>query len=293
MKHRHLLLVAFVYLLAAAVAFGVYVRFESLGPILAIAAADLAATLTVFIFSMLSDNSSIYDPYWSVAPIPIALAYAGLEFSRFGPAEIVLLALMLVWSIRLTRNWATRWEGFGHEDWRYRGFRNRFGGLYWLVSLGGIHLVPTIFVYGATLPLRYAFVESSTAGLMTWAALLVVAGAIVLEAAADVQMNRFLESRRDDTEILSDGLWGACRHPNYLGEVSFWWGLWLFALSLNGSSWWTMIGPVAMTVLFLTVSIPMLERRMERRKEGLEEYRASVPALIPVPDFVRRAVGRS
>jgi hypothetical protein len=41
--------------------------------ILAAAAADLAATLVVFAGSFLFDNSSLYDPYWSAAPLPIAL----------------------------------------------------------------------------------------------------------------------------------------------------------------------------------------------------------------------------
>jgi steroid 5-alpha reductase family enzyme len=35
--------------------------------------ADIVATAIVFIFSFLAGNSSMYDPYWSVIPVPIAL----------------------------------------------------------------------------------------------------------------------------------------------------------------------------------------------------------------------------
>lgn len=287
--NRDLLAITFVYLAAAAVGFGVYLRYGHLGPILAIALADLAATLVVFLFSMLFDNSSVYDPYWSVAPIPIALAYSGLEFGRFAVVAVVLMALILLWAFRLTRNWVTRWSGFSHEDWRYRDFRDRTRQLYWLVSLGGIHLVPTLMVFGSTLPLRYAFPEETTAGLLTWVSLAVIGGAILLEAVSDMQMNRFLEQRSDPGQILSEGLWGVSRHPNYLGEVSFWWGIWLFAVSVDSRAFWTVIGPIAMTVLFLTISIPMLERRMAKRREGFDAYRAEVPILIPMPRAIRRA----
>src|SRR5271166_5398267 len=41
-----------------------------------VAAADGAATVVVFGFSVLFDNSSFYDAYWSLAPMVIAPALA-------------------------------------------------------------------------------------------------------------------------------------------------------------------------------------------------------------------------
>ncbi|GAJ06174.1 unnamed protein product, partial [marine sediment metagenome] len=60
---------------------------------------------------------------------------------------------------------------------------------------------------------------------------------------------------------MSTGLWAYSRHPNYLGEVMFWWGLFLFALAADLSHWWVFVGPLAMTVLFIFVSIPMMDKR--------------------------------
>ena len=85
----------------------------------------------------------------------------------------------------------------------------------------------------------------------------------------------------DDGFIVS-GVWAWCRHPNYLGEVGFWWGIFLFALAAGWTNWWTIVGPIAMTVLFVGISVPLMDRRM-RRRPGYAEHVERVPALIPRP----------
>jgi steroid 5-alpha reductase family enzyme len=70
-----------------------------------------------------------------------------------------------------------------------------------------------------------------------------------------------------ETGMVTDGLWGMSRHPNYLGEMTFWWGLFLFALAADPGAWWTIAGPLAITALFTLVSIPMMERHMQKRRQ--------------------------
>ena len=82
--------------------------------------------------------------------------------------------------------------------------------------------------------------------------------------------------------FITTGVWAWCRHPNYLGEVGFWWGLFLFALAAGWGNWWTIAGPAAMTILFVFISVPLMDRRMLRRP-GYAEYLNRVPALIPRP----------
>ncbi|MBI5546954.1 MAG: DUF1295 domain-containing protein, partial [Deltaproteobacteria bacterium] len=83
-------------------------------------------------------------------------------------------------------------------------------------------------------------------------------------------------------EIVNTGLWKYSRHPNYFGEVSFWWGLWLFGVASDpASALWTLAGPVAMTGLFLFISVPMLDKRSLERRPGYAEHRRRVSALIP------------
>ena len=67
------LIVLIAYVLAGLAAIGAGIWFSMQQPIVIVALADLLATIVVFIFSVITRNSSMYDPYWSVAPIPIAL----------------------------------------------------------------------------------------------------------------------------------------------------------------------------------------------------------------------------
>jgi steroid 5-alpha reductase family enzyme len=63
--------------------------------------------------------------------------------------------------------------------------------------------------------------------------------------------------------------------------MSFWWGLFLFGFSANTSYWWTIIGPISMTVMFHLASIPMLDQRSLQRRPGYAEHMRRVNAVLP------------
>jgi steroid 5-alpha reductase family enzyme len=108
----------------------------------------------------------------------------------------------------------------------------------------------------------------------------VTGGAIALETIADEQLRAFNRTKQPG-EICARGLWAWLRHPNYLGEILFWWGLWLFGVAAAPSWYWSVIGPLAITAMFLFASIPMLDRRNLERRPGYAEVMKSVPALVP------------
>ena len=245
--------------------------------------ADVAATAVIFLFSVGLDNSSMYDPYWSVAPLPIALYWA-LGWGS-GPVSIRAIAVMVLvaaWGVRLTYNWLRQWKGLVHEDWRYADFRSKTGRFYWPVSFLGIHLFPTVMVFLGCLSM-YPVMEAGPTDLsfLDGVALFVTAGAIIIETVADKQLSRFVTSRPPREAILASGLWAYSRHPNYFGEITFWWGLYLFSLAADGFHWWTIIGPLAITFMFITVSIPMMEKRMLGRRPHYAERQKKVSMLVP------------
>ena len=98
---------------------------------------------------------------------------------------------------------------------------------------------------------------------------------------ADRQLWRFLTNRPPGDGFLASGLWARSRHPNYLGEVAFWWGMWLLGVAADPAAWWTVAGAAAMTLLFRVVSIPMMDRRMRSRYPGYERFMRETPAMIP------------
>ncbi len=253
-------------------------------PILAAAVADLAATGVVFLFSVRHDNSSVYDPYWSVAPLPIALYWAALRPGGPGLRQLLVLALVIAWGARLTGNQLLRWRGLEDEDFRYREIRARTGRLYWPASLVSIHLMPTVWVFLGLLPLYPALaLAGRRLGLLDLAAAVVTSAAVMVEWLADRQLRAFTRTRRDPEAVLDSGLWRLSRHPNYFGEVLFWWGVFFFGLAAAPSWWWSGVGAVAISALFLGVSIPWMDRRMLSRHPAWAEKLRTTSALLPLP----------
>ena len=272
------------YVMAGCVALGVGYALAGRSPILIAAVADVAATCVIFGFSFVYRNSSLYDPYWSVAPVPIAVYWAlnPVVSDVNALRQILVLVLVTVWSTRLTANWLRRWQGLGHEDWRYTDFRDKTGRAYWLVDLTGIHMFPTIQVFLGCLASYPALsVGTNALGILDGIAVTVTAAAIWIEAAADKQLHRFAVGERNPGDILAEGLWAYSRHPNYFGEIMFWWGLYLFGLAADPSYWWTIIGPISITLLFFFISIPMIDRRSLERRPGYEEHMRRLSACIP------------
>ncbi len=267
----------------AAVAAGYAVR-EQLHPLLTVAVADAAGTLVIFGFSLAFNNSSFYDPYWSVAPMVMVVYWALAEVSTDADhiRESIVIALVWAWGARLTFNFLKGWPDVRHEDWRYVNIRKANGRAYWLVSFFGIHFAPTIWVYLGCLAFFPAFTSSRPFGANDAFAALFTAGAIALEAIADRQLWQFRRSNPEPGAIMKSGLWKKSRHPNYLGEIGFWWGLYLIGLAANPAPWWTVAGPLSITLLFVFISVPMIDKRHLARRPEYAEHMRTTSALIPM-----------
>jgi len=280
-KLRGLILVKIVYILALLVGYATTLYFSEWSPLWKAAVGDVAATVVVFLFSHITRNASLYDPYWSVVPLWL-VAYWLFEFgtSHLQVADWIMLFLVLAWATRLTLNWWTGWPGMHHQDWRYVDLKEKNGKLYWLVNLTGIHLFPTILVFMGCLPL-YVIIEGTSPAISTplmILAIFVTTGAVLLEGMADWQ--RRVRYRQPEGAVYSSGLWAVSRHPNYLGEILFWLGLYFGALAHGMQFYWTGIGALSMILLFVFISIPMMEER-QMKKDGYSEYRKKVAVLIP------------
>jgi steroid 5-alpha reductase family enzyme len=244
--------------------------------------ADLVATAVVFMGSWIYGNTSCYDPYWSVAPLPIA-AWFFAEHAGGTSTELWVALLLLVWGGRLTWNFLRGWPGMHHEDWRYVAYRRWGPWAYWPISLFALHGFPTLIVFAALLPVWALSTTPAPIGLLTVLGASLSLASVVLCELADRQLMHFRERSPPPGSLLDTGVWSWVRHPNYLGEIGFWWGLGLMAL---GGSWlhlWALVGPLSITALFVLVSIPLKETRMaDSRGELWTAYCARTPMLLPL-----------
>jgi steroid 5-alpha reductase family enzyme len=283
-KRNSVLLIAAIYVSAFVIVYCIFPLLPDSRIMINLFIGDMIATVVIFIFSMVTGNSSVYDPYWSVVPPVIAVYLVTIFPGANRPRQLIILALVLFWSIRLTFNWLRGWQGLRHQDWRYTAISEKTGIGYWPVSFVGIHLMPTFLVFLGCFPLRYALSAAAPLNGYDIPAVLFTLSAILTEWIADEQLYRFRKGDGRGTFIQS-GLWQYSRHPNYLGEVSFWGGIFLFVLSSSEfkivAGYWTLIGLVCMVILFTRISIPLMEKRNRERKPGYAEYVKKVPALLP------------
>ena len=283
-RAKGFLLIIVAYLVAAVVGCLATWALRHQSLVLAVAVGDVAATVAMFGFSLAFNNSSFYDIYWSIAPMLIA---TGLF--RFAPHDdlstprrVIVLALVLIWGARLTWNWIRSWGGLHHEDWRYVDLRKKTGNRYWLASFFGLHLLPTVVTFLGGLAMFPVFASGvQSFNLIDGVATVLTVSAIALEGTADEQLRRFRKTNRVAGKIMDEGLWSLCRHPNYLGEMLFWWGLALFGIAADSGAWWTILGPISVTGLIAGISVRMIDERSKERRPGYAEHMKNVPAFIP------------
>ncbi len=283
MKLTALLHITFAYIVTLGIAWGALEVLDQ-SPLWDMFWADIAATVAIFVFSRLYKNSSFYDAYWSVIPPLIALYWAmtataqGIDVTR----ALLVVILVWLWGIRLTANWATFWPGLEHEDWRYAPIKTNAGKWNALADFSAIHLFPTVIVFAACLPIYAAVaMDARPLNALDYLAAAVTLIAILIELVSDIQLHRFLTHRKPG-EIMKTGLWALSRHPNYFGEWLFWAGLALFGVAAVPSTWWWVLpGAIAMLVMFLLASIPMIDKRSLARRPEYAAHMQQVSGFMP------------
>lgn len=238
---------------------------------------DVIATAITFIFSLIFKNSSVYDPYWSVIPIVVVI---GLSY-EFGINNITIFPLIAVvlWGTRLTINWAYTFTNLNHEDWRYKMYKERFPKIYPIINFFGIHLFPTIVVYLCMLPFVFIYYKTTEFSLFIIIGFIISIIAFLLQLISDIEMHKFRSKKLH--KLIDVGLWKYSRHPNYLGEILMWWGIYLMMLALIPSYFYLFIGALVNTLMFMFISIPMAEKR-QSEKEGFAEYKQRTRMLLPI-----------
>ena len=243
----------------------------------------LAGMVVLWAASLALRNASIIDIFWGLGFVVAAWLYFGLTPAGFSGRKILVCTLVSLWGLRLS--FYILWRNWGKpEDFRYRAWRESAGKKWWALSFFQVFLLQGFLLWLISAPLlaaQWAAAPTYLTGVDYLAALIWLAG-FFFEAVGDWQMARFKADPANRGKLITGGLWRYTRHPNYFGEVTLWWGIWLIALGVPGG-WLTIIGPLTITLLILKVSgIPMLERHYEGRPD-FEAYKRRTSAFFPLP----------
>jgi len=250
--------------------------------VLALLLADISTTIIIWLFSLIFKNSSFYDPYWSLIPWLIIL-FICIRYNLWSITNILFLIIFGFWSFRLTINWAYTCKDIKTQDWRYTMYKENNKPLMWhIINFFGIQLMPTLFVFLALIPGIFLVLDNREFNPLILIGLLVIIIGTLLELIADISMHKHRNSENKNN-VLRSGLWKYSRHPNYLGEISIWLGVYLISVVLGCCKWYWIVGFIMMSILFIFISIPLAEKRQLSKRAEYLEYKNTTSMLLILP----------
>ena len=234
-----------------------------------------------FIYAVINKTDKVTDLSYGLTFIfasilPYFLVY---EYGSF--FKLLLVLLIVVWGLRLSiylfiRILKTK------KDKRFDGIREK------ALKFASFWALQAISVFIILLPTIYTLLLNQDTSLswFSYIGFLISILGIAIESIADVQKYVFKNIPENKMKWINTGLWKYSRHPNYLGEILMWAGVFIYVMPyLNGFSLLTLVSPIYIFVLLLFVSgIPKLEKEYEKRYEGKTEYRKYVKStglLLP------------
>lgn len=234
-----------------------------------------------FVVSLIKKRNDVADVAWGLGFVLLAWASFFISNGSCGRGLIVN-TLVSIWGLRLAWYIYRRNKG-KTEDYRYLTWRQEWGKWFYIRSYVQIYLLQGFFLLIIVSPVLIINRNpGSSLGWLDFIGILIWIFGFSFEVIGDAQLAKFMMNPTNKGKLLQTGLWAYTRHPNYFGEVTLWWGIWLLSLS-SPNGWFTIVGPLTITILILKVSgIPLLEKKMENNPD-FEKYKRKVSVFIPLP----------
>lgn len=232
-----------------------------------------------FGISIMKKRNDVADIAWGLGFV--ILAWLSFGLSNFSWRALIINILVTLWGSRLLWHIYKRNKGKS-EDYRYQKWRKEWKNFY-LRSFFQVYMLQGLFLFLIVSTVLFInlsavnnFIIKDLVGLMIWLL------GFFFESVGDSQLKEFISNPENKGKIMDQGLWKYSRHPNYFGEVTQWWGIFLMVPMVYG--WfYTIISPLTITILILFVSgIPLLEKKYEGRAD-FEEYKKKTSIFFPLP----------
>jgi len=214
-----------------------------------------------FIASLVKKRNDVADIAWGLGFILVALLSLFLT-KTVSLSSVLVTFLVIIWGIRLALHIYLRNKG-KPEDKRYAAWRVEWGKWVVLRSFFQVFILQGLLLFIIAIPIVLVNISTPKLSPITIAGLIVWLIGFYFESVGDKQLKNFLSDPTNKGKVLNTGLWKYTRHPNYFGEVTMWWGIWLISLSSPLLGALSIVGPLTITFLILKVSgVPMLEKNM-------------------------------
>lgn len=238
-----------------------------------------------FLVSCIIKRNDVADVAWGIGFSVASLSALSLS-KDMTPVSLLLCGLTAIWGLRLATHVYLR-NRHKDEDFRYKKWRQEWGKWFIARSFLQVFMLQGLLLCIVVLPVVLTVSQSAEVTVSAWlaAGLLIWVVGFYFEAVGDYQLSQFVMDPRNKGKIMDKGLWRYTRHPNYFGEVTQWWGIWLISLSTSIATNWKLLGvlgPATITILILFVSgVPMLEKKYAKDK-AYQAYAKRTSKFIPL-----------
>lgn len=246
--------------------------------------------IIAFITGTIKKNNGLMDIFYGPAYIVVSLtsfiSYLILT-NEFSIRQIISNFLVLIWAVRIGTYVYIRNHG-KPEDYRYAAMRERWKKNIAIKSFLKIYLFQGIIIFLVDFPVWFVNISDNPPlsslldfyGITLWLGSLVWFVGFIFETFGDWSLYKFLQKPENRGKIMDKGLWKYTQHPNYFGEVTQWWGLFIIALAVP-YGFITFIGPAYITFQIIKVSgVRLLDKRFEGNQAYLD-YKRRTSAFFP------------
>jgi steroid 5-alpha reductase family enzyme len=238
----------------------------------------LGLALVTWVSSLFIRDVSIVDSVWALFFVSGAAVFS-VHQAELSARALCAGILLVIWASRLSAY--LTWRNWGQpEDHRYQVIRANNSPFFSLKSFYLIFALQAILAWIVSLPIFAILTKPAPWSTLDTLGCLIWGIGFFWETIADFQLTRFKANPAHKGKVLNTGLWRLSRHPNYFGEFCVWWGFYVMALSTG--AWWSIIGPVLMSLLLLRVSgVTLLEKDIHHRRPDYQTYVKTTNAFFP------------
>ena len=239
---------------------------------------SLAIQIALFIPAFKFKTDKLTDLSYGLTFVLLALIAFLLSDVSF--PKLLLLLMITAWGLRLGIYLFIRINKIKKDD-RFDEIRTNFFRFlgFWLIQGVTVFvvLIPSLLFFQTTT----VFSPLSLFGFGVWLT------GLLIEGFADQQKFSFINNEKNKGKWVNVGLWKYSRHPNYLGEILCWVGIYLYTFSSLTYVYRLMglLSPLFIIILLLFVSgIPKLEEKADKKwgsDKEYQKYKKKTAVLIP------------
>lgn len=240
----------------------------------------LTLNIALFLIAFTRKTDKLTDFAYGMSFIAIAV-FCLWRADKQPLSSYLLLWLILLWGARLSIYLVYRIRTI-KRDKRFDGMRESFRRFaqFWIAQAisAWVILIPAIYFFSHP--------TSSVKPLMLVGMAIWLVG-FYFESVGDMQKFEFINNPKNKGKWIDQGLWKRSRHPNYFGEITMWFGIYVFCLPAMSTTA-ALVGAASPLWIFILLrfisGVPLLEKKANERwgkNPAYKKYRDSTPLLLP------------